>query len=144
MLREFIAKIDDLPTHFVETETHIGTHVELSRHLKKDGKSSAEMPLDILLGEAIVLNFDFLTPKDGEGQAITPSHLSKLKEEDIILMWSSYEGKEHPYISAEAIKWLAQRPIKMIGTEPSVEGEDPRSEEPGFSEAWATPLCLQS
>jgi arylformamidase len=138
ILREFIAKIDNLPMHFVEAETHIGTHVELPSHLKKDGKSSSEMPFDIFLGEAIVLNFDFLTPKDGQGQAITPSHLSKVKKGDIVLMWSSYEGKEHPYISAEAIKWLAQLPIKMIGTEPSVEGEDPRSEEPGFSEAWAT------
>jgi len=137
MLREIMAKVDAMPMHFVEAETHIGTHVELPRHFKRDGKSGAEMPLEIFLGEAIVLNFDFLTPKDGKGQAIIPSHLSRVKEGDIVLMWSSYEGSECPYISAEAIEWLAQRPIRMIGAEPSVQVEDPRSLEPEFPEAWA-------
>lgn len=137
-LRQFIAKIDNLPMHFVEAETHVGTHVELPSHLKKDGKSSGEMPLETFLGEALVLNFDFLEPKDGRSQAILPTHLSKVRKGDIVLMWSSYEESECPYISAEAIKWLVQRDIKMLGTEPSVSAEDPRSLEPGFSEAWAT------
>ena len=53
-LRQFIDKHDQMVMHFVEAETHIGTHVEVPRHLKKDGKSCAEMPLESFSGEAIV------------------------------------------------------------------------------------------
>lgn len=45
MLREFIAKIDDLPMHFVEAETYIGTHVELPSHLKKMANPVQRCPL---------------------------------------------------------------------------------------------------
>ena len=147
VLREFMAKVDDMLEHFVEAETHIGTHVEVPRHLKKDGKSCAEMPLETFFGEAIVLNFDFLPPKDGKGQPIIPSHLSRVKEGDIVLMWSSYgeiptaasfvDGSECPYVSPEAIKWLVQRRIKMLGTE-KVLVEDPSSVRFGFPETWTT------
>jgi len=137
-LRQFLDKHDQMVMHFVEAETHVGTHVEVPRHLRKDGKSCAEMPLESFFGEAIVLNFDFLTPKEGKGQAITPSHLSQVKEGDIVLMWSSYKGSECPYLSAEATNWLVQQRMKMLGITPGIGAEDPRSTEPAFPEAFAT------
>lgn len=137
-LRQFIDKDDQMLMHFVNAETHVGTHVEVPRHLNKNGKSCAEMPLESFFGEATVLNFDFLTPKDGKGQAIIPSYLSRVKEKDIVLMWSSCEGSECPYISLEAIKWLVQQHIKMLGVGHGIGLEDPESHEPGFPDAWAT------
>jgi len=116
-LRQFIYAPDKMLMNWVETETHIGTHVELPAHLTQDGKSSSEMPVESFLGEAIVLNFSVLKPKDDKGQPITPSHLSKVKKGDIVLMWSSYSGKEQPYISPEAAKYLGQKPVKMIGVQ---------------------------
>ncbi len=64
-----------------------------------------------------MLKFDYLEPKTGEGQPITPSHLAKVKKGDIVLMWSPFKGREAPYISAEAAKWLAERPVKMLGVQ---------------------------
>jgi len=116
-LRQFIYAPDKMLMNWVETETHIGTHVELPAHLTQDGKSSSEMPVESFLGEAIVLNFSVLKPKDDKGQPITPFHLSKVKKGDIVLMWSSYSGKEQPYISPEAAKYLGQKPVKMIGVQ---------------------------
>jgi arylformamidase len=116
-LRQFIYAPDKMLMHWVEAETHIGTHVELQAHLIQGGKSSSEVPIDRFLGEAIVLNFTALKPRDGEGQPITPSHLAKVKKDDIVLMWSSYNSEEQPYISPEAAKYLAHKSVKMVGVQ---------------------------
>ena len=116
-IRQFIYAPDKALMHWVETETHIGTHVELPAHLAEGAKSSSEMPIETFLGEAIVLKFDHLEPKNGEGHPITPSHLARVKKGDIVLMWSPHEGREAPYISPQAAKWLAQRPVKMLGVQ---------------------------
>lgn len=137
-LRQFIDKHDQMVMHFVEAETHVGTHVEVPRHLKEDGKSCAEMPLENFFGEAIVLNFDSVAPKEGKGQAITPSDLSQVEEGDIVLMYSCYQGGECPYLSASATKHLVQQRIKMLGVTPGIGVEDPRSIEPSFPDAFAT------
>lgn len=137
-LRQFIDKHDQMVMHFVEAETHVGTHVEVPRHLKGDGKSCAEMPLENFFGEAIVLNFDSVAPKEGKGQAITPSDLSQVEEGDIVLMYSCYQGGECPYLSASATKHLVQQRIKMLGVTPGIGVEDPRSIEPSFPDAFAT------
>jgi arylformamidase len=116
-IRQFIYAPDKTFMHWVETETHIGTHVEVPAHLVPDGKSCSQMPIDVFLGEAIVLRFDFLRPRDEEGQMIKPSHLGNVKEGDIVLMWSPYNGREAPSISPDASKWLAEKPIKMLGVQ---------------------------
>ncbi len=116
-IRQFQFGLDGTFMHWVETETHIGTHVELPAHLIENGESASEMPVEIFLGEAVVLRFDSLRPKNGEAQAIKPSHLNIIKEGDIVLMWSPYEGKESPYISVESAEWLRQRKIKMLGVQ---------------------------
>jgi kynurenine formamidase len=116
-LRQFIYAPDKMLMNWVETETHIGTHVELPAHFTQEGKSSSEMLIQSFLGEAIVLNFTNLKPEEGKGQPILPSHLVKVKKDDIVLMWSSYNRDEQPYISPEASEWLAQKPVKMVGVQ---------------------------
>ena len=114
-IRQFIYKPDKTLMHWVETETHIGTHVELPAHYIQGGKSAGEMPVESFMGEAVVLSFDFLKPRDGKRQPIKVEHLSKVREGDILLMWSHLSGDWAPYISSETAKWLAERPIKMLG-----------------------------
>ena len=116
-IRQFIYEPDKALMHWVETETHIGTHVEMPAHYVEGGKSAAEMPIKTFMGEAVVLKFDFLKPQDGKGQPIKVEHLSKVRKGDIVLMWSPYAGGEAPYISSEAARWLAERPIKMLGVQ---------------------------
>jgi len=116
-LRQFIYKPDRTFMNWIEAESHIGTHVEMPAHYLEDGKSSSEMPLETFIGEAVVLKFTHLKPKGGRGRPIKPVHLSKVREGDIVLMWSPYEGDEMPYISSEAARWLAERRIKMLGVQ---------------------------
>ncbi|HIE19244.1 TPA: hypothetical protein EYP75_05915 [Candidatus Bathyarchaeota archaeon] len=116
-IRQFIYAPDKALMHWVKTETHIGTHVELPAHLTDGAKSASEMPLESFMGEAVVLKFDFLKPIEGKGQPIMPSHLEKVRKNDIVLLWSSYSGDESPYISPESAEWLAKKPVKMVGVQ---------------------------
>ena len=128
-IRQFIYEPDKALMHWVETETHIGTHVELPAHLVQGAKASSEMPIEAFLGDAIVLNFSSLKPKNEGGQPILPSHLAKVKAEDIVLMGSLYHGIEQPYISPEAARYLAENHVKMVGV------QNVRVEAPGGSMA---------
>mgnify|MGYP000312404059 CR=1 FL=1 len=116
-LRQFIFELDKTFMHWIDAESHVGTHVEAPSHYLKDGKSVAELPLETFMGEALVLKFEDLKPIDGRGQPIKPAHLEKVKRGDIVLMWSPYEGVEAPYISPEAATWLAEKDIKMLGVQ---------------------------
>jgi kynurenine formamidase len=128
-LRQFVYAPDKMLMNWVEAESHIGTHVELPAHFVQDGKSSSEMPLESFMGEAIVLDFTSLKPKEGKGQPILPSHLFKVKKNDVVLLWSSLERNEQPYISPEASKFLAEKHVGMVGV------QNVRVEAPGGSTA---------
>jgi len=128
-LRQFVYAPDKMIMNWVEAESHIGTHVELPAHFAQDGKSSSDMPIQKFLGEAVVLDFSGLKPKEGKGQPILPSHLDKVRKGDIVLLWSSLNRDEQPYISPEASKFLAEKAVRMVGV------QNIRVEAPGGSTA---------
>jgi len=114
-IRQFVYAPDKMLMHWVDTETHIGTHVEGPSHYADSARTISELPLETFMGEAVLLNLAYLKPKDGEGQPIRPSDLERVRKRDIVLMWSPYQGEEAPYISPEAAKSLQERGIKMLG-----------------------------
>ena len=105
-LRQFINAEDGTYMHFIEAESHIGTHVEVPSHLRDSLKSCVELPLEKFMGEAVVLGFEADTP-------IKPEHLEKVREGDIVLMWSAGGA----YITPEAAEYLAKKCIKMLGVQ---------------------------
>jgi len=123
-LRQFVTATDHTLMHWWDTETHIGTHVEVPAHLFEGGKSCAEMPLESFLGEAIVLRFE-------HGHLIEPSDLDAVQANDIVPLWSPAGGAS-AVISVEAAKCLAERPIKMLGVQ-NVSPDDPQAYNVGSS-----------
>ncbi len=120
--------------HYVNTETHIGTHVEMSAHLNFDksqphgkelGRSASEFPIETWLGEACVIDFTHKKPVKGKGQGITAQDCKPVKERDIVLMRSPYEGEEQPYLTNEAQQYLVNRKIKQWGFSGVNWGTDP-------------------
>lgn len=118
-LRQWIFKKDKHFMHWIETETHIGSHVEAPCHLNisgwEGGKSVSEFPVEKWMGEAAVLNFTRKRSINGKGQPITADDLKDIREGDILLMWSPYPPEEAPYISGEATEHLIRRRIKQLG-----------------------------
>ncbi len=114
-IRQYIYEPDKMVMHWVETESHIGTHVEGPGHHPASDRDLTDLPLETFVGEAVVLRFDSLAPRKGEPQAILPEHLSGVKKGDIVLLWSPYDGNGSPYISPEAAKYLRRAGVKMVG-----------------------------
>ena len=114
-LRQFLYAPDKMLMHWVDTETHIGTHVEGPTHYRDDLRCLADIPLDRFMGEAIAIDCSSLKPDGGKPQPIKPSFLKKVKSGDIVLLWSSLPPNQAPYISAESAKDMHEKGVKMVG-----------------------------
>ena len=121
IIRQFIYEPDNTFMHWVETETHIGTHIEFPAHYVEGGKDGVSLPLELFIGEAIGINLNYKKP----GEPLTPEDLEKagVKSGDIVLVWSPYSGDDRPRISPEAAKWLAEKKIKILGVDNSIQVE---------------------
>jgi kynurenine formamidase len=99
--------------HFIQTQTHVGTHAECPYKYSDDGPDFADLPATAYMGEAVACN---LTHK-GAGEAITSHDFRQagVKAGDIVLVWCSRETlHDIPYITVEAIDWLIETQIKML------------------------------
>lgn len=103
-------------------ETHVGTHIEVPAHYLKGGKDVTEIPIEHLVGEAVVL--DFVGKKVNE--AITREDLKKydhlIREGDIVFIKTGYDrnyrtpkAHDRPYLTKEAVEWLIEKEIHCLG-----------------------------
>jgi kynurenine formamidase len=131
---QFIYQPNSDYMHHVYTETHLGTHVEVSSHLNFDksqpfgregGMHCAEFPLDTWLGSCCVLDFAHKQPINGHGQGITAQDCDPVQDQDIVLMRSPYRGTEQPYLTAEAQQALIAKRIKQWGFQGVSWGAEP-------------------
>lgn len=121
-----IMDIDGYTVHNIQMNTHHGTHMDAGSHMIKDGKPLSAYPMEHFIGPAVAL--DFSSKKNGE-----PISNGDFKEfEDLIKPgvsvilntgWYKFRGynKEYlyewPFLNADGAKYLAERRIKMVGTD---------------------------
>jgi arylformamidase len=119
---------------FLALVLHSGTHVDAPYHFFSDLPSIAEIPLDRLIGPAVVVN---LTDKQGS-MAIEASdiHLWEnrtgmmIQQDDIVLLHTGHSQHWHldentreywehgwPYLERSAVDYLAEKQIKALGVE---------------------------
>ncbi len=111
-VQEFIAY--GARMHFFQAQTHLGTHVEATYKYDESGPDLGAMPVASYLGEAIVCDFSHKR----EAEPITPQELSQagVKSGDIVLAWASEATRNNrPYLTNEAVDWMIQIGIKMLG-----------------------------
>ncbi|HCG71136.1 MAG TPA: hypothetical protein DE147_11770 [Gammaproteobacteria bacterium] len=140
----YSAPQDDAVWHQERMTSHHGVHVQGGKgHISHwvgaspEMKGLWEMPVETFMGAAAVCNLSHLEPRTlgagedyplGEGYAlrskagevrgteIKPEHLSNIVQGDIVLMTSSHEGLEQPWLSEATVEWLINdRQIKMLG-----------------------------
>lgn len=111
----------------VAFSTHIGTHIEFPYHHVQEGQDAATYPLDRLIGEAIVLDIS----RWGQNAQITLEDLRQIADGrilpgDIVYFYTGFDRyyrteKQHyrPWFSTEAIQWLVDQKIKVLGVDTS-------------------------
>lgn len=102
--------------HFIQGQTHTGTHAEGAYKYSETGADMATMPLDSYLGEAIVCNFSSKATRE----SVTSEDFRRIgvKPGDIVLAFTNKKMLNFPpLIDSEAIDWLISTKIKLLGTE---------------------------
>jgi arylformamidase len=110
-VQEFIAY--GARMHFIQGQTHSGTHSECAYKYAEDGLDFVDTPVERYMGEAVVCDLSY---KKG-GETITVEDFQKfgVKADDIVLAYCSEKTLgDIPYITAEAINWLIETKIKAL------------------------------
>ena len=114
-VQEFIAY--EARMHFIQSQTHNGTHAERPYKYAEKGPDMAGMPLSSYLGEDVVCDFS----NKSAGEAIGPEDLrhAGLRAGDIVLARgnTATAGDERPYLTEAATDWLIETDIKLFGSE---------------------------
>jgi arylformamidase len=124
--------------HNVNMVSHIGTHIEAPYHLLKDRDDLAELPLEMLMGKAAILDLR----ESPRGSAVSIAQVKNAAEKaggihqgDIVfcnLGGAPFYGTDHyrltPYFVPEAIAWLVAQGMKLMGVD-ATGVEVPGSEE---------------
>ncbi len=113
--------------HRVNTISHIGTHIEAPYHCIEDGRDLADIPLEQLVGEAVVLDLGALPPDSTVGAAelaAVAEAAGGLRRGDIAFLLTGYAGRqgtdtyEHrPSLLAGAMDYLVEAGVKLVGTD---------------------------
>ncbi|MDX8430422.1 MAG: cyclase family protein [Candidatus Algichlamydia australiensis] len=102
---------------------HTGTHVDAPCHFVKEGASVEELPLDILTGEAVVielLDHSTLTKKILQNAQIPPKTsrlLIKTRNSDHWKREPTEFDQTFVALSLEGAKFLVERGIQLIGVD---------------------------
>jgi arylformamidase len=106
--------------------SHVGTHIESPLHAVKDGPDVADLPLEQLIGPAVVVDF---THKE-TNEAISLEEMQNagdIRIGDRVLMrtgrdrlYRTPQAHDRPYLTTEAAHWLVEdRKIALFGTDAS-------------------------
>lgn len=117
----------------VEFSIHTGTHIDAPYHFYPDGKTIDQMPLEVFIGPAIIVD---LTQYGTPGHAITQHDVlstgivrSQLAGLRVVLRtdWATNHWNhpdlytENPYLAEDAAKWLADSGIVALGLDFAVD-----------------------
>jgi arylformamidase len=101
--------------------THIGTHADAPRHFIPQGKGIDQVPLDVLVGPAQVLDFTPCQPLQEIDIPDLEARLRGAAPTRIILRtdWSRYFGEmpfytQYPFLSERAAQWLVEKGVRLI------------------------------
>jgi kynurenine formamidase len=109
----------------IEMLLHTGSHVDFTRHVQEDGETAADVALERVFGDALVVNLSFAKANHEISVADMEAHAPEIRPGDIVLVRTDWTEKywgnfptyymESPYCSPAAAQWLIDRGAKAIG-----------------------------
>ena len=113
--------IEGRETRKIVLGTHVGTHADAPRHFIPNGGTIDNVPLDVLIGPATVVDFTGCAPLQEITVASLRQKLNNQVPGRLILRtgWSDYFGNlkfynEYPFLSEEAAQWLVEQGVRLI------------------------------
>lgn len=102
--------------------SHTGTHMDAPAHMKLDGKTLDELPIDHFMGAGLVVDCRQVINNEITLDLLK-SYEEQIKEVDFVLFltgWSSRWGQENyfdefPAMTLEAAHWIVKQGLKGVG-----------------------------
>jgi arylformamidase len=100
----------------VELMNHVGTHIEVPYHCLKEGADLAQIPVEQLVGEAVILDLSEAEADGGvtlEQVQAAAERAGGVRQGDIVF------GRMGPteYFSTAGLQWLVDQGIKLMGVD---------------------------
>ena len=102
----------------VELMSHVGTHIEAPFHCLKNGSDLARIPIEQLVGDAVILNLSSARAEGG----VTLKQVQEaaraaggIRKGDIVFCRMGPTS----YFSTAALKWLVEQGMKLMGVDSS-------------------------
>ena len=101
--------------------SHTGTHIDAPSHMLAGGAPVDKVPLDRLMGDAVVL--DVTQMKPGEGIFPRDMPLDEVRQGDMVLLCTGMGAHwgdaryltNYPYLEVEGARALLERGVKAVG-----------------------------
>jgi arylformamidase len=108
----------------VEMWSHVGTHMEAPFHYLREGQDCAQIPLERVVGEGVLVDFS----DKAIGAPITVGDLrergQEIRDGDILFVrtglsqnYRTPRSHDRPYFPVESIEWLVERGISCLGVD---------------------------
>lgn len=113
--------IENRETRKITLGTHTGTHCDAPRHFVPNGDTVENLSLDVLIGEALLLDFSSVSAFTELGVSDLSAKIKGRHYDRLILRfdWDKHWGtlryySDHPFISEEAATWLVEQGVKLL------------------------------
>jgi arylformamidase len=107
----------------LKCDVHVGTHVDAPWHFLEDGHGVEQLPLDILIGPAVVAHLPgvkAVAASDLASLALPPDTRRLLLRTRNSELWAANETrfrKDYVALTAEAARWVVDQGIRLIGVD---------------------------
>ena len=100
----------------VELMDHVGTHIEVPLHCLKEGADLAQVPVEQLVGEAVILD---LSEAEAEGGVTLEQVQGAAEAAGGIRQGDIVFGRMGPtqYFSTAALQWIVDQGCKLMGVD---------------------------
>ncbi|WP_286886523.1 cyclase family protein [Aneurinibacillus sp. UBA3580] len=140
-----------ITTHEVEKRSntevlfsiHTGTHIDSPYHFFSDGKTIEQIPLDVFIGPALLVDVREVAKPNHEITLDELKTAGGLTEELVqgkrLVLWGDWASKHwnskelyenNPYLSQEAAMWLRDAGVVAVGLDFAVDGAPPYPNHP--------------
>lgn len=105
----------------LDCDVHVGTHVDAPRHLLENGNTIEQLPLDVLIGPAVVAylpEVSAVTADDLAGVTLLPGTKRLLLRTGNSQLWVAGVTnfrKDYVALTADAARWAVNQDIRLIG-----------------------------
>ena len=119
VLQQSIAKGASANVSSVYFGSHTGTHVDAARHFFDDGETVDQLPLDRLIGRAVVLEFadDVMQvgAKELDGQRFDGARRVLLKTRNSALLEQAEFARNYTFLAPDGAELLVEKGVELVG-----------------------------